>query len=200
MPGRTEKGIPSPLPHSPPPNTTAHSSYESGLQCPSLVPVPNPSLPCYVTEQSHDLIMVSVDTSCTVTGVQGADACRRGLAPKHSVTTKDTFSLTPALLPFRLRENMQSEPSGSVLFSQAPSPNLCRGRQGSSNPSPQCLGDWWAVGRERKQRSWLPRATGPCRYALCPPREERPQWEDFTWKLWDWCFSTCAVRPAQESS
>lgn len=24
----------------------------------------------------------------------------------------------------------------------------------------------------RKQRSWLPRAAGPCRHALCPPSEE----------------------------
>lgn len=120
MPGRTEKGIPTPLHLSLPPNPTAHSSYESGLQCPSPVPVPTPSLPCLCDfEQSHDLVMVSVDTSCTVTGVQGADACRGCLAPKHSVTTKDTFSLTPALLP-QARESMQSKPLGSVLFSQAP--------------------------------------------------------------------------------
>lgn len=28
--------------------------------------------------------------------------------------------------------------------------------------------------------------------------EERPQQENFTWKLWDLCFSTCGVRPAQD--
>lgn len=52
----------------------------------------------------------------------------------------------------------------------------------------------------RKPRSWLPRAAGPCCHALCPPSEERPQREDFTWKLWDRCFSTYEVRPAPYGS
>lgn len=53
MPERTEKGIPSPLHHSLPPNPTAHSSYESSLQCPSSVPIPALSVPRYVTLSSH---------------------------------------------------------------------------------------------------------------------------------------------------
>lgn len=49
----------------------------------------------------------------------------------------------------------------------------------SCSPSLQCLGETGrAVGRARKQRSWLPWAAGPCRHASCPPSGERPQREE----------------------
>lgn len=45
-------------------------------------------------EQSHDLIMLSVDTSRTVTMVRGLMHAEQGPAPKYSTTTKDLYTFT----------------------------------------------------------------------------------------------------------
>lgn len=92
----------------------------------------------------------------------------------------------------------------------APHRNLCGGGRGrrenggfgaGGQPLLQHLGETGrAGGRARKQRSRLPWAAGRCRHAPRLPSEERPQRGDFTWKLWDRCFSTYEVRSAQDGS
>lgn len=150
--------------------------------------------------------MISVDISCAVTRVQWADACRGGPSPK-TLSDHKRHLFNPSSPASVAQRTCGQKASVCVPFPQATNPQIFveidkeAGKMvapGTAAPPPVSGRDRWAVGRVRKQRSWLPQAAGPCLHALYPPSEERPQREDFTWKLWDWCFSTCEVRPAQD--
>lgn len=82
--------------------------------------------------------------------------CTGRLAPKHSVTMKILFSLTPALLPLQLRENAWSESIRLCALPAVPAPPLpprpppppllkCSGQEGA----------WWVL-----ERQPLPTASG----------------------------------------
>lgn len=115
-----------------------------------------------------------------------------------------------------LRAEVSTGPSGTWALShcvllprpelQALSPLPGRGRRenhGSWSSSPSLrLGETGRAGRRpgcvsREAGCPRPRPLPPRSTALPPPGKGRPQREDFTWKLWDRCFSTCGVRPAQ---